>query len=105
MPDNNKLPKEVIDIWPEVFKHIEIKAIPVAYLKTIRVYFQNGKVWVIEVDEQKFAKEDPSVIEEILESFFDEYDDEIESIDFSLNTEKVKKDIQKRTRLFMKKRK
>ena len=40
-----------------------------------------------------------------LESLFREYDKAIDSIDFRLNTHKVRKDIEGRTKSFMKKRK
>jgi len=43
-------------------------------------------------------------IELALQELFEQYEDAIDSIDFRLDTEKVKYDIKKRTALFMKKR-
>ena len=34
---NNKLPPEVVDYWPEVFKDVEIKAIPIKYVAGVHV--------------------------------------------------------------------
>jgi hypothetical protein len=103
VPKNNKFPPHIIDHWPEVFDDVEIKAVPIDYITAVNVHFHDGKVWQINLDET--AKKTESPLEEVLEAFFTEYDEQIESIDFELNTRKVKKDIRERTRKFMKKRK
>ena len=106
MPD--KLPPEVIDHWPEIFKDIEIKAVPLEYVTSVIVYFDDGETWEINLDDEKLQVEDADlseVLEEVLESFFEEYDEYISSVDFKLNTQKVIKDIKKRVQSFMKKRK
>ena len=103
MPKSNKLPPEVVEHWPEVFEDLEIKAIPIDYLNSINIYFTDGRSWVIDIDE-KYTTGSESV-EDALEEFFDQYDDLIESVEFSLNAVKVKRDIQSRTKRFMKKRK
>ena len=102
----NNLPPEVISHWPEVFKDVEIKAVPIEYIHTIHVYFHDGKIWQIDMDEQK-AKDanDLNGIENSLETFLTQYNDDIDHVDFRLNTSKVVDDVKKRTRSFMKKRK
>lgn len=103
MPKNKKLPPDVIDKWPEIFDDIEIDVIPVEYLDAVRVQFDDGKIWDIDV---KTSRSKPDLdIELAIEELFEEYADAIVNIDFRLDTEKVKEDIQKRTRFFMKKRK
>lgn len=97
----NKLPPEIVEHWPEVLEDVEIKAVPIEYLDAINVYFHDGKVWTIDLKDESST----SNLENTLESFFDEYDDAIKRVDFSINTAKVKKDIQARTRSFMKRRK
>lgn len=101
----SKLPPEIVDHWPDIFDDIEIKAIPIQYIKNITVKFSDGDTWVIDVNENSITQDNLDEVEDSLESFFDEFDDLIESIDFNLNTEKVKKDIESRTKSFMKKRK
>jgi len=98
----NKLSKDVIAHWPEVFKDIDVHTVPLEYLLSITVRFRDGKQWVIELDDK--APKNPD-LEYGLESLFREYDDAIDSIDFRLNTHKVRKDIEGRTKTFMKKRK
>ncbi|MDB4348989.1 hypothetical protein OAA64_01545 [bacterium] len=101
MPD--KLPDSVVEHWPEIFQDIEIKAVPVEYLKYVIVYFDDGEVWEINVHE-KIDHPDMTP-EEALEEFFDAYDDTIVKVEFNIDTLKIKKDIQSRTKSFMKKRK
>ena len=50
-------------------------------------------------------KDDVSAIENSLETFLTQYNDDIDHVDFRLNTSKVVDDVKKRTRSFMKKRK
>lgn len=102
---NTKLPSEVVDHWPEIFSDIEIKAIPIQYIKSINVQFADGKVWVIEVNNEIITQTNLESVEESLADFFDEYDEVIDTVDFNLNTTKVRKDIETRTKRFMKKRK
>lgn len=103
MPKNKKLPPDVIDHWPEVFNEIEIDVIPIEYLDSVRVQFEDGKTWDIDV---KKSRDKPDLdIENAIEDLFDTYADAIVNVDFRLDTEKVKHDIQNRTRFFMKKRK
>lgn len=109
MPKKNNensslLPPEVIDHWPEVFDHIDIEVIPLEYLHSVRVYFEDGKVWDIDIAKTK-KKTPESDLEHILEELFMEYEDVIANVDFRLDTERLKSDIQKRTKYFMKKRK
>ena len=100
------MPPEVISHWPEIFKDVEIKAVPIEYIHNIHVYFHDGKIWQIDMDEQK-AKDanDLNGIENSLETFLEQYNDEISHVDFRLNTTKVVQDVKSRTKSFMKKRK
>jgi len=103
-----RLPPEVIDAWPEIFKDIEIKAVPLEYVHSVVVYFDDGQTWEIDLDDEKLNVEGvelADVIEEVLETFFEEYDEYITSVDFKLNTQKVIEDIKNRVQSFMKKRK
>lgn len=102
----NKFPPEVIEHWPEVFGDIEIKAVPIEYIHSVHVYFHDGKIWQIDIDKQQTASEDGvDQIESSLETFLEQYDEDISHVDFRLNTSKVVKDIKDRTKSFMKKRK
>lgn len=101
MPKGKKLPPEVVDHWPEVFKDVEIEVLPVEYLHSVRVTFTDGKIWDIDLK----AENETIDVQNALSELVEEYEDAIVSVDFRLDTEKVKKDITSRTRSFMKKRK
>ena len=100
---SQKFPSDVVQHWPEVLKDIDVKVVPIEYLAALRVTFKNDNVW--EVDLRNDKQNTSTTLEEVLEDFFDEYGDNIDSVDFRLDTKKVKSDIQKRTATFMKKRK
>lgn len=100
---SQKFPNDVVQHWPEVLKDIDVKVVPIEYLAALRVTFKNDNVW--EVDLRNERQNANTTLEEVLEDFFDEYGDSIDSVDFRLDTKKVKADIQKRTSTFMKKRK
>jgi|TARA_B100001094_G_scaffold311892_1_gene347987 hypothetical protein len=104
-PDKTKLPKHVIDIWPDVFKDIDLKVVPLDYLHSIRVVFQDGKIWDIDIQNSKDEDGRQVNIKKELEDIFRQYERDISNVDFRLDTERVKRDIKKRTALFMKKRK
>jgi hypothetical protein len=99
---SNKLPPEVVNHWPEVFKDIEIDVVPLEYLHSLRVSFTDGKIWDIKIDKTKNTVEN---LEKALDDLFEEYNDVIENVDFRLDTAKVKSDITTRTRKFLKLRK
>ena len=99
---NKKLPQEVISHWPEVFDDVEIDVVPLEYLDSVRVQFADGKIWDIDINTQKNKVED---LEKSLDELFEQYQDHIKTVDFRLNTEKVKRDITTRTKKFLKLRK
>ena len=101
---DNQLPPEVIEHWPEVFNDLDVKVVPLEYLDSIRVYFEDGKIWDIDL-EKSMEKNNSDSLEDTLEALFEEYDDYIVNVDFRLNTVKLKEDITKRTKHFLKKRK
>lgn len=96
---SKRLPEEVISHWPEVFDDVEIDVVPLEYLDSVRVQFVDGKTWDIDINTSKNKVED---LEKSLDDLFQEYQDHIKTVDFRLNTEKVKQDITSRTRKFLK---
>jgi hypothetical protein len=101
VPRGKKLPDDVIDHWPEVFKDVRIEAVPIEYVNSVLVTFVDGKVWDIDL-----SKNTPDLdVTDALEDLIEEYEDAIVNIDFRLDTERVKEDVTKRTKMFLKKRK
>lgn len=104
MAKNRRLPENIIADWPEIFKDVEFKILPIQYLHSIRVQFQDGRVWDIDV-EKTISKKPQFDISKELETLFDQYEDVIANVDFRLNVERLKDDVTRRTKYFMKKRK
>ena len=99
-PKKKKLPPEVIGHWPEVFDEIDMNVVPLEYLHSIRVTFKEGKIWDIDLTSPK--NKSVTSVQDSLDELFDEYEDQIQTVDFRLDTERVKKDITKRTKRFLK---
>jgi hypothetical protein len=99
--NGKKLPQDVINHWPEIFKDITIESVPVEYLHSVKITFEDGKIWEIDTDKNPENVD----IEQALEALMEEYEDIIVNVDFRLDTAKVKHDISKRTAAFLKKRK
>ena len=101
---SDKLPEHIVDQWPEILKDIEIKAVPTEYLKFVSVYFHDGEIWEIDV-KQELLEDSETSLEEILEEFFDQHNEDIKKIDFQIDAPTMISDIKSRTKTFMKKRK
>jgi hypothetical protein len=98
------LPKEVIECWPEVFGEIKLNVLPLRYLHAVLITFKDGKVWEIKVT-AKTKREGWESFEKSLSELFKTYEQRIDNIDFKLDTERVKKDIEKTTKKFLDERK
>ena len=98
------LPKEVIDRWPEVFGEVKLNVLPLRYLEAVIITFHDGKIWEIKVT-TKTKSSGWETFEKNLSELFRSYEKKIDNIDFKLDTEKVKKDIERGTQRFLKKRK
>lgn len=101
MPKGKKLPEDVINLWPEIFKDVTVESVPIKYLHSVRVTFLDGKVWEIDTSKQVEGVD----VEKALEELMHEYEDSIAKVDFRLDTERVKLDISRRTARFLKRRK
>ena len=88
------LPKEVIDHWPEVFGEVKLNVLPLRYLHAVLISFKDGKTWEIKVT-SKTKREGWDSFEKSLSELFKVYEHKIENINFKLDTERVKKEIEK----------
>ena len=79
-PPESRLPVEVIDHWPEVFRDIDIEVVPLEYLHSVLVSFKDGKIWEIDIAKSKRQTADENV-ESTLEELFRQYDDAIDNDD------------------------
>lgn len=102
----NKKPlsKDVISQWPEVLQDVEVRAVPLEYLKTMQIIFKEGRVWEINI--AKHVKEhNIDDLEQHLNELLEEYEEVIEHVEFQLDMKKMKRDVEKTTTRFLKKKK
>ena len=90
---------EVDKYWEDILESVDMEFLPLEYVSFVIVKFDDGRVWEIDLAKQNKESED---IEETLERFFEEFEDTIQNVDFRLNIEKLKKDITRRTKRFLK---
>jgi len=101
---SKKLSKDVVERWPEVFGEVTLNVVPLKYLHSIQITFKDNKIWNIEIA-SKSKEMDWDSIEKNIHEIFTTYQEEIDNVDFKLDTEKIKTDIVKGTRKFLKTKK
>ena len=78
-----------------------MKTMPVHYLESIRLEFGNGRIWEINIKEQLANSHSDIVANKLVETFA-EYKEDIKKIDFKIDVERLKKDIQNQSNDFFK---
>lgn len=97
----SKKPNHDEEYWQEIFDSIDMDILPVEYINTIIITFENGTVWDIDVKKSR-SVQSIDEIEDALNELFEEYDDDIENIDFRLDLSLIKNTLSKRVKRFMK---
>lgn len=87
--------------WQEIFDSIDMDYLPLEYTQRIIITFHDGAVWDIDINDSR-KKQSVDYIEDQLDRLFEEYDPQIETIDFRLDLERVKNDLSKRVYRFLK---
>jgi hypothetical protein len=95
-----KSPDKLVKEWPEVFDDLYMNTMPIAYVENLRLEFNSGRLWEINVKEQLNDFSSDIVIEKILNTF-NEYQNEIIKVDFSIDIEKLKSDIKDQSKNFL----
>lgn len=92
-----KPPKDLVKEWPEVFEGLYMNTMPVNYVDKIILEFSDGRVWEIDIASKK-ARATPESIATSLQKILKENKTTIKKIDFKINIEQLRKDIEGRTR-------
>lgn len=94
-------PEDFIKHWPEVFEHIYMSSMPIRYIHGVEIQFKDGRIWEVDLTEQlPFSHEDEVVAK--LMSALREWSKEIKGINFNINIDKLKKDVEGQTKNIMK---
>lgn len=73
-----------------------MNTMPVVYIDYVRLEFSNGRIWEVDVKELLNQKTPEAIATQLLETL-QEYKSEITKIDFKVNVEKLKIDINNST--------
>ena len=103
MTEGRHLPKEVVDCWPEVFGEVKLNVLPLRYLHAVLITFKDGKVWEVKISKDDHTKGWKS-LEETIGELYKNYENRIDNIDFRLDTQSIKKDIERGTQKFLRKK-
>jgi hypothetical protein len=99
-----RLSKDVIESWPEIFEDVNLNVVPLKYLCSVQVRFKDKKVWNIDIG-KNLRDDNWQVIQSNIQEIILNYKEHIESVDFKLDTDQIKKDISRETNKFLKKNK
>ena len=95
-----KPPRHLVQEWPEVFEFLFMNTMPVAYLDFITLEFSDGRIWEIDIREQLKDSDADNVADKLLDTFR-EFKDDVKKIDFKLDIEKLKNDIENQTKNYL----
>ena len=98
------LPSEAIQLWPEVFGDIKLNAIPLNYVYSLLIKFKDGRTWEIKVT-NKTKKNGWKSFEKSLQELCQTYEEFIVEVDCKIDTDRVKKDVERLTHKFLKRTK
>lgn len=87
--------------WEEILDEIDLKFLPLEYLKTIIITFEDKTIWEIDLANTRKTQTEEK-IEQTLDDLFDEYEGDISNLDFQLDIEKIKRYLTKRVSYFLK---
>ena len=87
--------------WDDIFEDIEIEILPIDYMNKCIIKFKDGTVWEVDIKDSR-KKQSADDIEQSLETLFQEYEPTIDNIDFRMDMERIKKDLTKRVKRFLK---
>lgn len=79
-----------------MFDDLYMNTMPVAYLDAMLLEFNDGRIWEINIKEHLVQDDPDSVAKKLLQTM-NEYKDSIKKVDFKINIDLLKKEIQDRT--------
>lgn len=98
---NISLPKTIIKQWPEILQDIEVITIPIQYTHSLKIFFKAGNVWDVDIA-SRLNKNDIQSLTSNIKELLEIYKSTIDSVDFQLDVERLRKDSIKVTNKFFK---
>ena len=97
-------PVEMIDAWPEIFDEIEMNVVPLNYVHFVEITFIDKKIWKVDL-KGSMKNKNPDSIKQNINGIITQYEDSIQNIDFKLDIDRIKRDISRLTKRFLKNKK
>lgn len=73
------------DYWVDILDTVDIQVIPVSFLKTVSILFNDGRVWELPLTDDD---DSPETLGDLME----DYGDDIKSVDFQIDLERIKEE-------------
>ena len=97
-----QLTKDFVSEWPEVLDGLQFQNMPVRYLKYINITLKNNVTINYNI-EKELKKRNENSIARFLVQTLEQHYRKIKNVDLKFNVPKLKRDMEKRTSLFMSK--
>lgn len=91
-------PDDNMSQWENILADADIKSVPIDYLKTIVIKMMDGTEEVFDVQNLKNRNLTTSEIEKLIEAFVDQFDEDIDTLDFVLNIETIASEVGTKTK-------
>ena len=82
---NSAFSDDFYNRWEHLISTVEISEIPLRLIREVSVTFNNGDITIFDVAHMLQSGHDVEVIEDTLEDFLEEHDDEVDRVDFFMN--------------------
>lgn len=96
-----KVSKEEIDVWPEIFDDIIFDTIPTDYVNSVFIHFKNNQTWEIKNNRSNNDHEKLVFVCSLVETF-NTYIDSIAKVEYKLDLISFKEDAISNTNEFFK---
>lgn len=87
--------------WNQILSEIDMAYVPMEYVRKIVITFIDGAIWDIDLNDSRKSQTTED-IETSIEELVEEYEDNIDSIDFRIDFPRIKSDLSKRVFKFLK---
>ena len=91
-------PDDNLSRWESILADADIKSVPVNFLKEIQIKMMDGTEESFDIADLRERGFSVTEIEELLDEFMSQYDDDIDSLDFVLNVEALAQDVWSKTK-------
>ena len=103
MTANGSLCTIASDPWDGVFEEVQLTVVPLQYLKSVVIEFTNKKSWELKITKDIRSK-GWQHLTNLLRDISLHYKNNLQNIEFLIDTKKVKKTVEQAKRSFLKKR-